>query len=175
MVNEVTREHVNRNPTCKGNLSFDFEKELQWGFCWKESVICDKCQYKSKLYNLYQEVETGRPVREAATANLGLNIAMTQTPVGPSSVRKLLLGSNIPAPSVSGLQYTSKYFNEIIENENNEDMKQRRQHLSSINEMRGQPKNEKAIQGDAIYNNMLHVFFVFIFNYFIDICCFFLL
>lgn len=155
MMNEVFREHRHQHPKCHGDLCFDFQNEMQWGFCWRESVLCNRCSYKSKLYNIFREIETKGRGRRAATANVGLNIAMTQTPVGPSSVRKLLLGSNIPPPSVAGMQKVSKKVNTFIETENNADMKRRRLKLSEINEMRGQARHEISIQSDGLYNNSL--------------------
>lgn len=155
MVNEVTHEHFNLHPKCLGQLNFDFYNEVQWGVCWRERVTCDHCVYASQFYNLYEEIDTGKPGRRAATANVGLNIAMTQTPVGPTSVRKLILGSHSPAPSATSMQKTAKKVSKLIEEENIKDMKQRRADLIDINRLRGNPLNEISVQSDGVYNNSL--------------------
>ena len=104
MFNEVFAEHQKTNPNCTGHLDFDYSSEEQRMLCWRERVICDQCHYMSTKYNLYNEIETGKVGRKTATANIGLNIALSQTPIGPSSVRKICLSTSIPAPSRRGLQ-----------------------------------------------------------------------
>ena len=96
MFNEVFQEHKQRSPDCRGRLDFDYATEQQRSLCWREKVVCDQCPYTSQRYNIYDEIETGKPGRKSATANVGLNIGLSQTPIGPSAVRKLCLSSNIP-------------------------------------------------------------------------------
>jgi len=103
MVNTAMKEHRFRNPSCEGNLGFDQGCEEQRGLVWREAVVCDRCGYQSSTYNLYEEIRTGQRGRRAATANVGFNIAMTQTPAAATSVIKMLLGGNIPAPSKTGM------------------------------------------------------------------------
>ena len=124
--------------------------------CWREKVICDRCQYVSQRYNLYDEIETGKPGRKSATANVGLNIGLSQTPIGPSNVRKLCLRTNIPAPSRRGLQKCANKVCKTIENVNKSDMKARRKTLRTINLLRGQPETEIAVQSDGMFNNPLY-------------------
>ena len=104
--------------------------------CWREKVICDRCQYESQMYNLYEEIKTGKPVRKPATANVGLNIGLSNTPIGPSNVRKIFLSTNIPAPSRRGLQKCANAVCKIIENVNKSEMNTRRKSLKTINLLR---------------------------------------
>ena len=122
----------------------------------REKVICDRCQYVSQRYNLYDEIETGKPGRKSATANVGLNIGLSQTPIGPSNVRKLCLSTNIPAPSRRGLQKCANKVCKTIENVNKSDIKARRKTLRTINLLRGQPETEIAVQSDGMFNNPLY-------------------
>ena len=62
------------------------------------TVVCNRCKYKSPGFNLYKEVDSGKPGWKTASANVGLNVALTQTPIGPIIIRILCLGSNITAP-----------------------------------------------------------------------------
>ena len=156
MFNQVSREHGASSPNCRGDLNFDYTAEQQRGMCWREKVICDKCVYKSKPFNLFEEIETGKRGRKAATANVGLHVALTQTSIGPNSVRRLCLGSNIPAPSRNAMYYSAAKVCKDIERINTADMKMRRNGLKKINKLRGRPENEINIQADGIYNNSLY-------------------
>ena len=106
MFNKVFKGHRDFRPKCPGNLSFDFTTEQQWGLCWRENVVCDRCKYNAPGFNLYKEVDNRKRGQKAASVNVGLNVALTQTPIGPSSIRRLCLGSKTPAPSRSSM-YTS--------------------------------------------------------------------
>lgn len=156
MFNEVFHEHQQTSPYCAGRLDFDYASEEQRMLCWREKVICDHCHYTSKRYNLYNEIETGQPGRKAATANVGLNVGLSLTPIGPSSVRKLCLSSNIPAPSRRGLQKCANKVCKTIEEINKGDMKERRKSLRTINLLRGKPETEIAVQSDGMFNNPLY-------------------
>ena len=117
----------------------------------EKRVICDRCQYVSQRYNLYDEIETGKPGGKSATANVGLNIGLSQTPIWPSNVRKLCLSTNIPAPSMRGLQECANRVCKTIENVNKSDMKARRKTLRTTNLLRGQPKTEIVVQSDGMF------------------------
>ena len=99
MLNEVFHQHQQISPSCGGRLDFDYASEQQRMLCWREKVICDRCQYESQMYNLYEEIKTGKPGRKPATANVGLNTGFSNTPIGPRNVRKIFLSTNILAPS----------------------------------------------------------------------------
>ena len=113
--------------------------------CWREKVICDRFQYVSQMYNLYEKIKTGKPGRKPATANVGLTIGLSNTPIGPSNVRKIFLSTNIPAPSKGCLQNCANTVCKLIENANKSDMKARRKSLKTINLFRGQPETDIAI------------------------------
>ena len=155
MFNKVFKEHKDFRPKCPGNLSFDFTTEQQRGLCWREKVVCDRCKYKSPGFNLYKEVDSGKRGRKAASANVGLNVALTQTPIGPNSIRRLCLGSNIPAPSRSSMYTSAGKLCKEIERINIIDMKSRRNVVKTVNKIRGMPENEITVQADGIYNNSL--------------------
>ena len=126
MLNQVSREHADISPNCRGSLNFDYTAEEQRGLCWREKVICDKCAYRSQAFNLYTEIYTGKRGRKAATAYVGLHVALTQTSIGPNSVRRLCLGSNIPAPSRNAMYNTAIKVCENIGQINTADMRKRR-------------------------------------------------
>lgn len=156
LVNSAMLEHRENHPLCSAKFNFDYNAEQQRGLCWRERVKCELCTYTSTLTNIYAEVSTRRPGAKSATANLGLNIALTQTPIGTAGMRKLFLGSNIPAPSERGMQKCATKVSKIIADENVRDMKVRRTELKLINQLRGRPENQIAIQADGLYNNALY-------------------
>jgi hypothetical protein len=156
MMNEVFREHNNYGAApCPGALQFDTSEEIKWGFAWFEKAKCEKCHYSSKVYKLFEEVKTGKRGRRAATINVGISIAMTQTPIGPTSLRHIFHGGNIPAPSRSGMQQTAKRVASTIIKTNKADMKCRTEKTKRILRMRNRPDNEFAVQSDSVYNNNL--------------------
>ena len=93
MFNWVSREHRYIRRSCPGSFDFDYQAEEQRGLCWRETVVCDTCSYRSKPFSLYKEIETGKKGRKAATANVGLNVALTQTSVGAQQCQKNLFGN----------------------------------------------------------------------------------
>ena len=156
MINIVTKEHLANNPSCDGNLGFDSSKEVQRGLVWSESVRCDKCHYCSSTYKLYEEIETGKRGRRPATANVGFNIALTQTPAAAASVIKMLCGGNIPAPSERGMHKCATKVCRLIKEANIADMKKRRAQLKKLNRWRSLPESTLAAQSDGTYNNSLY-------------------
>ena len=85
-----------------------------------------RCKYKSPRFNLYKEVDSGKRGRKAASANVGPNVALKQTPIDSSSIRRLCLGSNIPAPSRSYMYTSARKVCKEVERINYIDMKSQR-------------------------------------------------
>ena len=59
---------------------------------WTERAKCNICNYTSRKFKLYEEVEppTKRPGCKVAKVNLGMQIGLMQTPVGNSAFQKLI-------------------------------------------------------------------------------------
>ncbi|CAG2226741.1 unnamed protein product [Mytilus edulis] len=98
-----------------------------------------------------------KPGRKAAKINVSAQAALSQTPLGYTGLRKIVLGCNMPAPSASGLQKrANKVLPEII-NINKEDMKARRKQLIEINTLRGRKDpGSVSLQADGAYNNAIY-------------------
>ncbi|CAC5360864.1 unnamed protein product [Mytilus coruscus] len=134
--NSVFGEHQRLHPNCNGFLQWNMEREEKFGFVNREEAMCDKCTYRSKKFKLYEEVQTKNPGRKAAKINVSAQAALSQTPLGYTGLRKIVLGCNMPAPSTSGLQKRAyKVLLEIV-NINKKDMKARRKQLIAINTLR---------------------------------------
>jgi hypothetical protein len=92
---------------CLGFFKWDQHSEEQWGLGWRERAICNKCSYKLKMFNLFEEIENKSSGRKAANINRGLQVGLTQVSMGNAGLRKLLLSASIPAPSTKGMQKVS--------------------------------------------------------------------
>lgn len=157
MWNTIFHEHSEFSPKCDGFLEWDMSKEGRFGLGSSEVAFCDKCTYISKRFKLYEEIDTGKPGRKAAKMNVGAQAALSQTPIAATSFRKIILGTNTPAPSVKGLQKRANAVLPEIKKINQQDMKSRRARMVEINKLRGRKNpNAVSLQGDAAYNNPLY-------------------
>ena len=157
MWNTVFREHSDLFPHCDGFLEWDMSKEERWGMGNSEYAICTKCKYQSDRFRLYDELDTGKRGRKAAKVNVTLSATLSQTPISTTSFRKIILGTNAPAPSTKGLQKRTNQVLPQIININKKDMKMRREQLVEINKLRGRENpHAVSLQGDAAYNNPLY-------------------
>ena len=55
--NAVFREHLTEYPNYKGFLSWDPTGEEKRGLVWLERATCNRCNYLTKKFKLYEEVE----------------------------------------------------------------------------------------------------------------------
>lgn len=154
---EVYTEHRKRSPRCTGMLKWDMASEERRGMGCREAAVCSECGYKSRMHALYEEVDTGLRGRKSADLNMGIQVGLSLSPIGPTALRRLCLSSNLAAPSHASLQTTANKVNDQIVSENTKDMKRRRQRLKQINIMRGLKSPENIhVQSDGMYNNPLY-------------------
>ncbi|KAK3106993.1 hypothetical protein FSP39_004584 [Pinctada imbricata] len=159
MYNECIDEHAEQFPHCKGKstLYWDLSKEQQWGLCWIEQMFCAKCSYKSKPYPLYKEVDgESTKGRKAANINRGIHVGLSQTPIGPTSLRRVLMSVHVPPPSKAELQKSANKVCSNICEVNKLDMQRRREDLKKINKLRNEPEHVINIECDGAYNNKLY-------------------
>ena len=58
MFNTAYQQHKLQSPKCPTYLEFDFDAEQQKGVCWKETLKCRYCNFRSGQNNLYEEMQT---------------------------------------------------------------------------------------------------------------------
>jgi hypothetical protein len=115
MWNTIFQEHAQISPKCLSFLQWDQQSEKQWGLGWREWAICNRCIYKSEMFNLYEEVYNQNPGCKAANINRRLQVQLTQVSMRNVALRKLLLSASIHAPSTKGMRKVSnKVCKEII-------------------------------------------------------------
>lgn len=157
MFNAEFKEHGRANPGCDGDLTWDLDSEERRGLGTRLRLKCNTCTHVSKMYSLYVEVESGSRGRKAAAINYGLQIGLSQTPIGSSSLRKILMSTNTPPPAESSLQKTSNTIMQKVITLNKSDMKKRCKKLVDINKLRGAKSSKTiGIQCDGMYNNALY-------------------
>ena len=157
MWNDAFAEHFRYSPNCSsGFLNWDINREVKFGLCWREALSCSKCQYKSKTYKLYEELQCTTRGRRPAKLNRGLHIGLSQSSIGPASLAKILCSINTPPPSISGMQKAGNLVMNTITDENKKDMQMRCQGLRDLNTLRGKNPAAINIQSDGCYNNALH-------------------
>ena len=97
MWNDAFAEHSRYSPNCSsGFLNWDIDREVKFGLCWREALSCSKCQYKSKIYKLYEELPCTTRGRRPARLNRRLHIGLSQLSIGPASLAKILCSKNTP-------------------------------------------------------------------------------
>lgn len=158
MWNTVMRDHLKESPFCDGFVSWHMPSEQIRGFGCREKAKCDKCTYKSDMFNLYEESNCGtKGGRKSAKINEAIQVGLTQTPIAGEGLRKICLSANIPAPSSTCLQKSANKVCDKIKSINEADMKRRRQRLIQVNKLRGlENPNEINVQCDGMYNNNIY-------------------
>ena len=157
MWNEAFIEHAICSPNCSsGFLNWDTDREEKFGLCWREGLSCSMCKYKSRMYNLYEELPSKNRGRRPAKINRALHVGLSQTSIGPASLAKVFCSINTPPPSAGGMQKSANIVLDCVAEENRKDMLMRCQDLRLINSLRG--KNPAAVntQADGCYNNSLY-------------------
>ena len=117
MWNTAFKEHQSQHPNCKSFIYWDPKEEEKRGIGWIEWAEGNICNYTSRKFKLYEEIEppTKRPGRKVAKVNLGMQIGRMHTPVVNSALSQLMLSANIPAPSTKGLQNSGKLVNAQVQ------------------------------------------------------------
>ena len=63
------------------------------------------------------------------------------------------MASNIPPPSVSGMQFTSNKVAKIIEKKNKEDTKMQKEKVKRVKRLHDQDPKTINVKADGVYNN----------------------
>ena len=157
MFNEAFQQHGQETSECDGKLTWDMDTEERRGLATRIRLKCEKCSYLSNMYNLYMELPSKTRGRRPAAVNYGLQIGLSQTSIGNSSLRKILMATNTPPPAESSLQKSSNTVMQKVIDINKHDMSKRCNNLVNINKLRGvQNPNTVSIQCDGMYNNALY-------------------
>lgn len=157
MFNKAFHLHQQASPNCPTNLQFDFNAEQQRGVCWKETLRCMYCTFRTESTKLFEEVETGLRGPNAAKPNISLWAALLDNPIMGTTLQEVFMALNCPAPSNSGLQYNANKVGPRIVDMVREDLKRERTHLKDVLESNGFPRQTPIpVEGDGRYNNPLY-------------------
>lgn len=156
LFNSEIRNHILYNSDCEGDLKFDVENEKQWGCVWRERLKCQKCDFVSKYYRLYDVVETNKRGPKSAKLNIQIQCGLITSPISNKNFRDILMISNMVPPSSSGMQKTANKVAKQVEELNKASMQDIRRNLVEENKLCGL-SNEKLVrvESDCRYNNPL--------------------
>ena len=125
MWNDCFKEHASREDTC---ILPHFEvHEKKIGLCWQQSLSCTACHYKSRMYKLYSEVNTGSRGQKPCAPNVAIHVGLQDTTMGNTKLRHILPTTNTPPPSRSGMQRTSNRVATITSQSTTDDLQQKRE------------------------------------------------
>lgn len=154
LFNSEMKNHVKYKPECNGDLIFDVENEKQWGVSWRERLICSDCDFTSEYHKIYDVVESNKRGPKASTMNLQTQIGLMTSPISGKNFREILMASNVPPPSASGMQKTANKVSKMVVDINQKDMQDIRQKLVLENQECGIANdNLVRVESDARYNN----------------------
>ncbi|CAG2228965.1 unnamed protein product [Mytilus edulis] len=137
MINTEMKNHMLYKQDCKGDLKFDTEAQVKWGLAWQERFQCNICGFKSAFHKLYEEVESLKRGRRAATVNIGAQVGLIHTPISNKNFSEILNAANIISPSSSGLQKCANKVSKVVEKVNKDDMENIRKNLANDNKTLG--------------------------------------
>ncbi|CAG2202954.1 IKZF [Mytilus edulis] len=152
MINTEMKNHMLYKQDCKGDLKFDTEAQVKWGLAWQERFQCNICGFKSAFHKLYEEVESLKRGRRAATVNIGAQVGLIHTPISNKNFSEILNAANIISPSSSGLQKCANKVSKVVEKVNKDDMENIRKNLANDNKTLGL-SNEKLVRVESDARN----------------------
>lgn len=153
MWNEAILEHSEQSKECRVP-QFEIDRELKKGICWKQGLRCFKCDFRSKLYKLYDEIPRTGPGAKTAAPNAGLQVGLMESMCGNSKARVIFSATNTPPPTKSSMNEMSVKVGAITATMVSDDLKMRREQCKEINTMRGLSEQSPVNIGiDVRYNS----------------------
>ncbi|XP_019638426.1 PREDICTED: uncharacterized protein LOC109480633 [Branchiostoma belcheri] len=96
------RERDKRRPDCNGLVRLSSRRERKKGLATSETLVCDTCQYESPSRKFYGEV--ARQGAKMAVPNLAMQVAMFNSPIGPTVLREIAATLQLAVPSDTSYQ-----------------------------------------------------------------------
>lgn len=139
MYNQVIMEHASQGAACR-IPQFTIVKEMKVGVCWKQSLGCNRCDYRSGMFKLYKDIPTpGKKGRRAAAPNAALQVGLQDSAIGSTKARVLLAAMDTPPPTRTAMRKMSNRVAAATSTLNKEDMSRRLQQCRETNVLRGLP------------------------------------
>ena len=125
LLNLFSKAQANHK-SCPGVFQWDPTAETKWGLCWKMGLQCNVCHYKTGSEKLYFEIQKQGRGRKAATANAGIQVGLTQSMIGDSMLRMILMCTNIEPPTTRAMQQQANRVGDSLIELNTANMKKQR-------------------------------------------------
>lgn len=154
LFDHASKEHFKLK--CDGKLLFDEKREKQWGVVWQEGMYCKKCNYKSEMFKLYEEVESEelKKGRKAAKPNVGLILGLMTTSIAYRPICDILANMNISPPDLKSMNQLANKISDEVVNLSKDEMSKIRKNIKLKKEAIGDrdPESIRA-EGDGRFNN----------------------
>ena len=75
-------------------LKFDTANSVHWGLAWRERLVCTKCDYVGKYFNVYEGGEYMPTLKKGwkpAKINRGLQTGLMCVPMGIKGFNEILV------------------------------------------------------------------------------------
>ncbi|CAH1277035.1 Hypp9464 [Branchiostoma lanceolatum] len=154
---KAQREHDTQEPTCHELVRASALGEKKMGLATSETLVCDRCGYTSsspqKFYNV---MKRDGPGPRTPVINMAAQIALADSPMAVSAFREMMACMDLVVPSASCLQTLANKYSDIIEEENEIDMKRWREVVKKISELQGnEPGSPIRAQVDTRYQTQI--------------------
>jgi len=115
-------------------------REVPWGVCVSESLVCGECDFRSGSRKLYDEISTGQRGRKAGSPNYKLQIGLSHTSIGNTEMSQLLNTLDIPSPSNNAMQKASNKVCDQLVDHNERCMKNIISDLKQMDSVKNSPQ-----------------------------------
>lgn len=145
---KAQRDHDKRRPTCPELVRASAREEKTMGLATAEKLVCDRCGYGSSSQKFYDEIIRDGPGGRTPVINMAAQVALADCPMAVSGFRQMMATMDLPVPSEPALQNLANKYSDIMEEENEKDMKRWIQVMKRVNALKGY-KPDSPIRGQA--------------------------
>lgn len=136
MFNICLTDHTKHGSACL-LPQFAINKEVKKGVCWRMSLKCKNCDFIAKEFKLYDEAKSNKRGPKYAMPNLGLQVALQETPISNTQARLILACMNTPPPSHSSMHRTANKVGDMTTAAAEQDLQQECKKVRRSNRLRG--------------------------------------
>ncbi|CAH1233059.1 Hypp570 [Branchiostoma lanceolatum] len=147
---KAQRDHDKRRPTCPELVRASAREEKTMGLVTAEKLVCDRCGYGSSSQKFYDEIKRDGPGGRTPVINMAAQLALADCPMAVSSsgFRQMMATMDLPVPSEPALQNLANKYSDIMEEENEKNIKRWIQVMKRVKALKGY-KPDSPIRGQA--------------------------
>jgi len=146
-ITQADTEHRSLSAGCAAP-SWKIKDIKKMGLGWKSALHCRSCRFQSHTFDTYKTVPSSKRGPNPVATNVGLAVALQDTPMGNTRLCSFMPHLDVPAPCRSTLQRHSNAVGDAVTKLNKDDMADRVQKLKATN-----PAGTINIAVDGRYNS----------------------